>query len=72
MQTLNERIQLEVLGRLAGKPYAVVNRKDMAALFNVTDKRVDNALALCSLVARKVLCRQRASGGKCITYQLAE
>lgn len=67
MQSLNERIQVEVLGRLGNAPYRAVFRRDIAPLFNVPGKRVDQAMERCALVERVT-----ANGGAHVRYRLKD
>ena len=64
MSQLNERIQIEVLGRLLDNPNRDVFRREIAAVFNIPGSRVDYAMARCSLVRRVT-----ANGGAHIRYR---
>lgn len=64
MNTLNQRIQIEVLGRLGQNPRGDVLRMDIAKQFNVPAKRVDDAMALCALVRRVT-----ANNGSFVRYR---
>jgi hypothetical protein len=67
IQMLNERIQIEVLGRLANNPHSDVFRREIASMFNVSASRVDQAMARCFLVKRVT-----ANGGAHIRYRFAD
>jgi len=61
---LNERIQIEVLGRLANNPYGGVLRREIAELFGVSGVRVDFVMSRCALVKRAGV------GGAQVHYRL--
>jgi hypothetical protein len=67
MLMLNERIQIEVLGRLANNPHRDVFRGEIASVFNVSGSRVDQVMARCSLVKRVT-----ANGGAHVRYRFAD
>jgi hypothetical protein len=67
MNSLNQRIQIEVLGRLGQNPTSDVLRMEIAKQFNVAGARVDQAMALCTLVKRVT-----ANGGSYVRYRFAE